>query len=551
MTSREFFRFVASFFFQRSCGWIRHFQDMKQFIQNPLFGALLSFMAGITGFMFVGKQLFWLGVPLCLMAVWLWKGPAHDVQKHPIRLMALSFLFLLLGGAHEWIHQPDPVSHSLAKLQDSEGIYIGVVSKAPKATPYGRYTWLDLISFQNEQIGVRLREKVVIYLQPKDSLLFGKEDTLYVLGSAKPASSRNQGYLDFLTSVGISHSIKATEVILHPHQHTGILALVESYRNRLSDRLRSGFRNPETGSIASAMFLGDKSTLSGEVKEKFATSGLSHILAVSGLHVGVIYLGLGMLLCPLMGMPRGAIVRQILILMGLLGYMLLAGGGPAVVRAVLMFGLLIIVKLFGKKSHLLTALSVSAWIQILIDPMILSQIGFQLSYAAVLGIFWILPIIERQVSPGCSIWMRHLNSGMAVTIAASLMTAPLVWIYFGAFPTWFLLSNVLVSFLAFPMILTGFAIVVLMAICPEWGLVSLIREGCEFMLNALLFWSNLITELPHAKMETGSILPVHGWIISSQIILAFSFFTGKRLTQRAKFIFRHSLGLVRSVLPGS
>ena len=525
-----------------------HFQDMKPFIQNPLFGALLSFMAGITGFIFIGKPLFWLGFPFCVMILWLWKGSAHYFQKNPIRLSALSLLFILLGGFHGWLHQPDPISHSLADLEESDGIFTGVVSKAPKATPYGRYTWLDLESFQNEETGVALREKVVVYLQPKDSLPFSKGDTLIILGSAKRTTSKNQGYLDFLASVGIRHSIKAKQVLLYAHQHSGLSALIEPYRQQLSNGLKSAFGQVETGAIASAMFLGDKTSLSREIKASFATSGLSHILAVSGLHVGVIYLGLGMLLFPLMRIPHGAKIRQILILIGLLGYMLLAGAGPAVVRAVLMFGLLILVKLFGKKSHLLTALSFSAWIQILIDPMIICQIGFQLSYSAVLGIFWILPVIERHFSPGSPVWLRHLNSGMAVTIAASLMTAPLVWIYFGAFPTWFLVSNILVSFLAFPMILTGFSIVILIALFPDWGLISIIIDGCEIMLNLLLFWSRLITELPYARMETGSILPIHGWIISSQIILAFSFFTWKQIQRQGSILIRSATIQVRSSL---
>ena len=524
---------------------------MKQFIQNPLFGVLLSFMAGITGFIFVGEAIFWLVIPLSLMVIWLWTGSAHSVQRNPIRLIVLSLIFLLLGGFHAWLHQVDLVSHSIDEFEESDGIFTGVVSKAPKATPYGRYTWLDLESFQNEENGFVLGEKVVVYLQPKDSLSFGKGDTLIILGSARPATSKNQGYLDFLASVGISHSIKAKQVVLRPHQHRGLSALIEPYRHQLSSRLQSVFSDPESGVIAAAMFLGDKSSLPREIKDAFATSGLSHILAVSGLHVGVIYLGLGMLLFPLIRIPHGPKVRQVLILIGLLGYMLLAGAGPAVVRAVLMFGLLILVKLFGKKSHLLTALSFSAWIQILIDPMIISQIGFQLSYAAVLGIFWILPVIERHFSPGSPVWLKHLNSGMAVTIAASLMTAPLVWVYFGAFPTWFLVSNVFVSFLAFPMILTGFAIVVLIAICPDWGLVSLVLEGCEFMLNSLLFWANLITELPYARMQSGAIFPMHGWIISSQIILAFSFFTWKQFKRRGSMLIRSVTNCTRSFLLSS
>lgn len=511
---------------------------MKQVIQNPLFGALIAYMMGITGFMFCGKVLFWLFIPLCLLSVWLWTGSAHYFHKNPARLAVLFLMFVLLGGSHGYLSQPVPPSHTIEEIAECSGVFYGVVSRAPKATPYGRYTWLDLETFQNQETGVSLREKVVVYLQPKDSLAFGKGDTLSILGSATPATSKNQGYLDFLASIGINYSIKAKEVKVSHFQALGLADWIERYRTQLSSRLGSRFHDQESGSVASAMFLGDKSSLSNETKGFFASSGLSHILAVSGLHVGVIYLGLGMILFPLMRIRHGAIIRQLLILAGLLGYMMLAGAGPAVVRAVLMFGLLIVVKLFGKTSHLLTALSFSAWIQLLMDPMIICQVGFQLSYAAVLGIFWILPRIEGQFSPGAPVWIRHLNSGMAVTIAASLMTAPLVWYYFGAFPTWFLVSNILVSFLAFPMILSGFALVVMIAICPEWSLVSLLSEGCEQMLTLLLFWAKMIAELPYAKMEASAVLPIHGWIIASQIILAFSFFTWKQIRTRWSILIR-------------
>lgn len=520
----SFFCYPRLFYFQRSRYRIDLLDGMKAHIHAPLLKAIAAFILGILLMNHFGIYAYLVFIPAGILGLLSFVTSLHPFRREQFGSIALMLVFLILGAGYFHVRHTADLADDITVLEGKGLVLKGVVSRAPKTTPYGRYTWLDLMSISNNSIGHRVKAPVVAYLPQSDSSAFSIGDTLVVLADLKPATSRNEGYLAYLHKQGIFQAAYVSRTIVKAQESAGLMAQATTLRASLTQRLSQMIPDTTMAAVGAAMFLGDKSHLSQEVKQQFAQAGLSHILAVSGLHVGVIFLGLGFLFHPVNRGKRGPLVKQLLVLAGLMGYMVLTGAGAAVVRAVMMFGLVLVMKLLGQKTHLLTALSFSAWVQILWNPAVVFDVGFQLSYAAVLGIFLVLPWLERQWKGDIPVWLSHLYAGMSVTIAATLFTAPFVIHYFGTFPTWFLLSNVLVSFLGFPLILMGFFSVVAGGILPFGWIHQLLGHCCEVLLNWLVTWAEIMNSLPYSSLTKETLSPVHGWIIGGQILLAFVLF---------------------------
>jgi len=195
--------------------------------------------------------------------------------------------------------------------------------------------------------------------------------------------------------------------------------------------------------LASALLLGDKDLLEKDVKQEFSHAGAMHVLCVSGLHVGIMFVIAGKLLFFLQRNRKSRLVRQILILAWIWAYAFITGLTPSVIRASLMFSLLAAGRMMKRKTENFNILAGSAFIQLCMDPYEITQVGFQLSYLAVLGIFAFYQrlngLIRKQVWPVSLIWPV-----LAVSMAAQASTFPLAGFYFNIFPVYFLVTNLAV-----------------------------------------------------------------------------------------------------------
>lgn len=192
-----------------------------------------------------------------------------------------------------------------------------------------------------------------------------------------------------------------------------------------------------------AMLMGDKSGLDPALESQFGTAGLLHVLAVSGMHVALI---LGALFWLFSGFGArgnpGLFFLMVLIAAGW-GYTFLTGAGASVVRAMISATWMWLGKYaFKRKQSLIHVLLGSAYIQWLIDPHAVEQMGFQLSYLAVLGIALVHPLVSERLSHMPRL-VRWIAENASLTLSATLFTAPLLLWQFQSFPTWFLLGNLL------------------------------------------------------------------------------------------------------------
>ena len=211
--------------------------------------------------------------------------------------------------------------------------------------------------------------------------------------------------------------------------------MMRKYLNLILEKELDG----STLAIAKALIIGDKSLLDQETKNSFGATGAMHVLAVSGLHIGII----SQLLLFIFQFFSKVIQRRnavIFVVILLWIYALLTGFSPSVVRAVFMFTVLMSAQEMGGNYSPINTLFFTAFVLALINPFVLYDIGFQLSYLAMLGIFTLYKPIVAWYKPKNKV-LNYLWQGSAIGFAAQAMTVPLTLYYFHQFPNYFALTN--------------------------------------------------------------------------------------------------------------
>lgn len=279
---------------------------------------------------------------------------------------------------------------------------------------------------------------------------------------------------------------------------TVLYRLAASYRTQIENLYRRlGIEGDELA-VLSALTLGDKTDLSESVRESYSVAGVSHVLALSGLHVGLLYALAFFLLRPLLlGGQSGRVLRSLLLILLLWLFAFFTGLSPSVVRSAAMFSIWALADLCGRQSFSLNTLALTAWLMLLVRPVWLFDVGFQLSFAAVLSILLFQPFLYRL----CPVRHRagtYLWGLVSVSVAAQLGTAPLVLFYFSRFSTHFLLTNLLVV----PLVtLILYAAVVLLLLTPMSGLQAVAAVGLEKMLRMLNLLVRWVEQLPYASVD--------------------------------------------------
>ena len=280
----------------------------------------------------------------------------------------------------------------------------------------------------------------------------------------------------YMEGKGIYHQLRTDKryYTVPKFYNTTIYGIASSFRTKIISKLREANFPEEELSIFQALLLGQRNDISVDTYNNYKNAGAVHILAVSGLHIGIILLVLQFLLRPLEFLPKGKELKLALIVLILWGFALLAGFSSSVVRAVTMFSFVAYALYLNRPSNTFNILALSMFfILLLINPMLLFQAGFQMSYAAVIAIVWIYPILQKLWNPKQAI-IRKIWQLFSVSVAAQLGVLPISLFYFHQFPGLFFVSNlVIVPFLG---ILLGGGILV---IC-----LTMINAVPEFLIIA-------------------------------------------------------------------
>lgn len=255
-------------------------------------------------------------------------------------------------------------------------------------------------------------------------------------------------YKSWLATQNIYHEtfLKQVEVVKLKANTTShnLTSFALQLRERQVSIYRRLIKDDDAFAVAATLILGYRADLSADILDIYSKTGTIHALSVSGMHVGLLYLILTRLLWFLNGKQANRIIKTLFILTGIWFYALLTGLSPSVLRAALMISAFIIAKLFAKNINSYNIVAFAAFCILLYNPFFIWDVGFQLSFMAVLGLIYLQPKIEQ-----CLIikpfLLRKLWSIIAMSLAAQLATYPFSVYYFHQFPIYFLLSNLFIT----------------------------------------------------------------------------------------------------------
>ena len=303
----------------------------------------------------------------------------------------------------------------------------------------------------------------------KDSLENLKvDDKLYLKSTFKELTSpMNPYYFDYkeyLKKQNIYHQLFANHnelLVLVPRQFS-FKGLAAQFRERVNLALiKNNFKGDELA-VINALLLGQRQEISPELIQSYTGAGAIHILAVSGLHVGIILLILNFIFKPIEGFKNGKTIKLILVVSLLWAFAFVAGLSASVVRAVTMFTAVAIGMQVNKPTNVYNTLTISMFFLLLFNPYFLFDVGFQLSYLAVFSIVWIQPLLYSFWKPKFKL-LDYFWKLLTVSVAAQFGIIPISLYYFHQFPSLFFISNlVIIPFLG--AILMGGILIILLSL---------------------------------------------------------------------------------------
>lgn len=472
-----------------------------------------AFALGIVGesVLTVGAVTPWVGgagVGIALFMVVQWRDRARIVSLAPLgRIVALVLVMSCAGGArHAMYRTPSPQAlRPIAEASNEATTLQGEVTDAPERTDKATRFVLqgDTLYGARDTAAVDGQARVTLRTSPWTETVgsfpeIRQGDVVRLRGSLRlPPKLRNPGGFDYrayLSRRGVCCTMYVGEpdhVSVRGSRRGRLQSFLVVARAYIRTQVARYVPNASTEAVLRALLLGDRSRITDAQRDRFAKTGLMHLLAVSGLHVFLVGMVLYVLLRPFLmrlGLRWRAveITRAVLTVLVLGGYMLLTGGRPSVVRAVIMATLFIGGVVFQRSAHPLNTLGVAALILLALRPPALSDVGFQLSISAVAGIVTLNPRLLGAVSEQyrTSQVANWLVSTGTVSAAAILGTAPVLLFHFG----WVSVAGLLLNVVGIPC--TGLALSAAILMVATGGVWSL--PGASFGSAADLFVQGLL-----------------------------------------------------------
>ena len=290
------------------------------------------------------------------------------------------------------------------------------------------------------------------------------------------------------------------------------------------------------------IFLGQRQSINPETYQNYINAGAVHILAISGLHIGIVLGILNGFLLPLTYFKNGRYFKLIIILLLLWSFAIISGFSASVTRAVTMFSIVSFAMHIKRPSNIYNTLVLSMFIILLFKPLFIFDVGFQLSYVAVFAIVWIKPLIDSWWSPKPK-FLKFIWDIFTVSLAAQIGVTPISLFYFHQFPGLFFISNLIIIPLLGIILTLGFFTITfaLLNILPKFlaSLFSFIIET----LNRFVAWvadkeDYLITNI---AFDITLLIPIYVLVLASVFYM-------KRYSVKRLYLVLISIGLLQSVL---
>ena len=435
---------------------------------QPL-ASLQGYLLGITLFSFV------------LLVACLWRCKNWFVLFLHLTLMGVGMLL-----TSRWLEKAS------FTFPEEYGAYQIRIEEQPEEKPRSILCRSSLLTSDSTLMET---EKTFLFYLAKDSASYQltKGDTLWVYAQLEPVEPSGIpeafDYGRYLRRKGVCGSAYVASGHWKMVGHSSSMSVMdrlEKVREGLKERYRElGFQGDELA-LLTALTVGEKEDLSEEIREVYSVSGASHVLAISGLHIGLLYSILWMLFTPWRRNRKFKTVSVFIIIGVLWTFAALTGFPVSVVRSVIMFSLIGISSLLQEKPHTLNTLATAAFLMLLFRPLWLFEIGFQMSFAAVASIVLLHPKLS-------SLWnvrhwsLRWFRDMLSVSIAAQIGVAPIIAFYFHRFSVYFLLTN----FWVIPMVSVVMYVAVFMLVLLPF---PTLQQWVAILEIKLIHWQNAVLE---------------------------------------------------------
>ncbi|HRX69285.1 MAG TPA: ComEC/Rec2 family competence protein [Tenuifilaceae bacterium] len=393
--------------------------------------------------------------------------------------------------------------------------------------------------FENET-WVPVKEKTILYFKNDDSLVqnldYGSILAVNVIFDEPPEAQNpcQFNYKEYLKTKQIHRvAFVKSENWIHVEKRTNPIFSVSFYlRNKLVKLFEESGIYGQNLAVLSALTMGYKNLLDDETRRIFSASGAMHILAVSGLHVGVLFFIVSSILFFLDRTKKGKKIKAIILILFLWFFAIFTGLSPSVLRASLMFSLVILGTAVNRKTNIYNTLSASAFVLLCFNPMLIKEIGFQLSYLAVTSIVFFYPHIYKLIYVRNK-WLDKVWSLIAVSIAAQAGTFPLGLYYFHQFPNYFLLTNLFAIPLASIILYLVVLFLFFSFIPATTKIIGFLIDQTLSLLNYLVGFTE---SLPYSITSELSINNYQVILLLGSIVTLILFFEKRRFAFLAMFL---------------
>ena len=493
--------------------------------QTPFLRILIPFISGILFCRYISTSIpvFYFGlIGLAILLLSFFTHKKHDFSlRWLFGLGSMFFLFSL--SAQFYQYRASQASYDFPSEATS---YIGEVLDFPQQKKRSVACQVHLI--------YPVDKKIMLYLEPDtNSKTLEPGDQLVVYASVVPFKNLGNpddfDYERFMQNKGFSGSTYTNSNSWFRTGARSYSLRTEALRVRakILDIYKSFELDNDAYSFISAITLGYKADLTDQLKDAFRASGTSHVLAVSGLHVGIIYIIIISFFSFLGKRGKAVVVKQLLILLCLWGYVFITGMPVSVVRAAIMLSLLSIGNMLNRNGVNYNTLAVAAFFTLIINPFHLFDLGFQLSFASVSSILFFQPKIS-QLYVAKNKAIGYIWRLFTVSLSAQLGVFPLVLYYFGTFPTYFFITNLLVLPFIGVIIYSAVGLTFLTLLSSlNFGfiylLIKIISTFIQFLINAVLKIVFFFESLPMSVIEGYYITTLQLFLIFATV-MSFSYF---------------------------
>lgn len=434
--------------------------------------------------------------------------------------ISASFIFVAIGGILSYTKNIEHQQTWIGKYYQSQPVKLTLQEPiAVKQKSYKALAKADAILIND--IWQPVQGDVLLYFK-KDSTLPNLEYGSQIVIASKLIPIINAGnpggfnYAEYCKFQNISYQafLKDEDFIIQPTKDKKFFnRFLISIRQSVLNILRNNIHAANELSVAEALLIGYRDDLDRDLVQSYSNTGVVHIIAISGLHLGMIYWLLLVLFKPFGKRKWVKWIKPIVVLLVLWIFTFIAGAAPSILRSAVMFTFIVVGESIGRKTNILNSLAASAFLLLIINPFSLWDVGFQLSYSAVLSIIIFHSTINKWIFIKNKL-LQYVWSLTALSLSAQILTLPIVLYHFHQFPNYFLFTNLFAVPFSGLILFAALLLVIVGPIPYLANYIGLFTEKMVWVLNSFIektnnlpfaVWPSIQINIPQAIFLYASI----------------------------------------------